>query len=254
MGSAAHHSAFVSGGQLLVCGTRLVGRDGNASLATVPTPVPALPSVRIVSVFVGSFHTLALSHDGVPYSFAVDSAAVEGILDLTVCLLGHGDDASSRELSSTPRPVSALAGTRVVAVAAGSWCSLFLGEAGTVFSCGASRQCGHLSLSEDPFGIERRAYPRAIEALGAMRVGAISAGSTHNLVLVVQGAEGVGGSIYSFGTTSGQALGALGFGEDVEVQPTPRLVDALARERCVAVATGGSFSLALAQDGLCNDV
>ncbi len=90
-----------------------------------------LPAVAAVSC--GARHTVLVTHCGAAFTCGAGATGA----------LGHGGTAN--EL--LPRRVTRLAGTRVVAVAAGSAHTLFLGDDGVVHACGAG-QDGALGIED----------------------------------------------------------------------------------------------------------
>ena len=121
---------------------------------------------------------------------------------------------------------------RISAVSAGLKHSLALSEVGEVYSFGDGHygQLGHAHQV-------MRHTPQPIAALQGVRVGAVSAGGQHSLVL------STAGILYSFGCGE---HGQLGHGDDAS-QFAPRLVKALQGMRVSAVSAGAVHSLALSE-------
>jgi len=119
-------------------------------------------------------------------------------------------------------------------VTAGDAHSLALTAGGALWSWGwgAGGQLGHGDQ-------QSQLLPKEVEALAGQRVLAVSAGSSHSLALTADGA------IWSWGTG---AYGQLGHG-DLQHQLLPKMVEALAAQRVVAVSDGASHSLAVTADG-----
>jgi len=224
------HSAFVSAeGRLLTCGVD-EDEDGNPvglgheeqQVVPVPTVVPGLAAARVSSVAAGGRHTLALSEDGVVYSFGLGWGGG----------LGHGDEEDQR----TPRVIEGLRGVRACAVEAGGRHSLVLAASGAVYSfgLGALGQLGHGDT-------KNQLTPKVIESLRSVRMWAVAAGGDYSLVL------GAGGEVYSFGCGGG---GRLGHGNAVgRYNYTPRVVKALKGVKVRAVAAGRRHSLVLGSAG-----
>ena len=89
----------------------------------MPTPVPSLQGIRLRSVSASDFHSLALSDQGVVFSFG---SSGEGAL-------GHGD---MIDVVHTPKAIEAL--PPAVAVSAGPCHSLVLAASGGVLSFGSN--------------------------------------------------------------------------------------------------------------------
>ena len=271
----AAHSAFVdAGGQLLTCGADggwgILGQGDGVAKSVVPRAVAGLGGVRIRAVSAGGVHTLACSDEGVAFSFGRGAngelghgdednqnslrviEALQGVhisavasgsghslalseagalYSIGVCMDGkfkHGDPAAKY----TPQLVAALHGVRISSVAVGSLHSLALSEAGDVYSFGVG-QYGQLGDADQ----DMRDTPQPIAALQGVRVGAVSAGYEHSLVV------STAGRLYSFGCGM---CGQLGHGDDAS-QFAPRLVKALQGVRVSAVAAGEDHSLALSE-------
>ena len=158
----------------------------------------------------GSAHSLVLLQGGQVLSFG---CGVEN-------QLGHGD----WENETTPKAIVALAGKKVVQVAAGAAHSLVLLEGGQVLSWGSAEhgQLGHGDTPRD------QGPPKTIAALGHAKAVQISGGHQHSAVLLE------GGQVLTFG--SGLA-GQHGHG-DGEDQLVPREVAGFGGASVVEVAAG----------------
>lgn len=197
-----------------------LGQGEGVRESAVPRAVAGLADVRVLSVAVGYWHTLALSEDGSIYSFG---SGFNG-------RLGHGDTIAQH----APRRIDALHGVRVTAVAASESHSLVLSDAGAVYSFGDDNagQLGHDEAREQH-------TPKLIEALREVKISALAAGREHSL------AVSEAGETYSFGC--GRA--SLGHGDDRWEERTPRLIEALRGVHVIAVAAGSEHSLALSEEG-----
>ena len=108
-----YHSVFVDeGGRMLTCGTGLGCSTTDEVTLEVPTPSPSLAGIRVHAVAAGEHHTLLLTASDGVFSFG-DGQNGE---------LGHGD----RDAQIAPRPIDALRGMRVAAVAVGWFHSVVL--------------------------------------------------------------------------------------------------------------------------------
>ena len=146
-------------------------------------------------------------------------------------LLGHGH---SMTRLHTPTRLTSTLTERAVSVAAGAEHSLAVDADGAVWSWGDG-DFGRLGHGDNcP---QRRT--KRIEALPGQRVVAVSAGRRHSFALAADGC------VWSWGCGR---YGRLGHG-DQQSQWQPKLVEALAGLRVVAVSAGAFHSLALTADG-----
>ena len=240
----------------------LLGLTGHGKLADpavgvpVPTLVPGLVGVRIVAVSVSFTHSLAVSDDGVMFSWGYGWGGQ----------LGHLT--SKDELQ--PRPVEALSDVRVTAVAAGLGYSMAIcdvphtvidvreditsaqacadeAEKGTtvvahgcLFSWGCSSFFGlgqPESLIEPGFD-SCLLTPSIVPALSEIPVKMVQAGN-FSLALTKDGA------VWSWGTG---IAGRLGHG-DTNTAIEPRRIRGLAHRVVTSIAAGDAHSLAVDQMG-----
>jgi len=230
--SSDHTLAVAADGRAFSWGDGDNGRLGHGDKRNqlTPRPIAALRRVKVVAIATGAAHSLLLADNGLVFSCG------HGIFGR----LGHGplvhNDAvnGNEEPQLTPRPIEALRGVKVVAIAAGMLHTLLLADDGLAYSCGYGRlgQLGHGDK-------EDRYTPRPIEALRGVNVVAIAAGDTHSLLLVDDGL------VYAFGEG---VHGQLGHGDEDEY--TPRPIEVLAGVKVVAVAAGAAHSLLLADSGI----
>ena len=164
-------SAFVDAdGTLLMCGKPYPGTEGLGFGGTInqsiPTPVAGLVGVRVQSVVAKRYHIIALSVDGVAFSWGCGAHGQ----------LGHGD----REHVAQPKAIRAL--SNVCAIETETHYSLAITSDGALWSWGSSEyyQLGH--------GDDRsELLPRRLEALAGKRMCAAAAGYTHSLAACVDG-------------------------------------------------------------------
>ena len=192
-----------------------------------PKRVAALEGEFVTSVSCGRDYTLALTRDGSLYAWGANDYGQLG-LNLSV------------KYQRRPLLVGgALAGRRVVAVAAGDFHAAALCEGGEVFTWGLGKegQLGHGNR-------DALAVPRRVEALAGAGVTAVACGGGHTAAL--DGAR----QLWLFGRgRSGQ----LGRGDQVEstaaYRPLPTLVAALAKGGAdvdvLGVSLGHDHTLAL---------
>jgi len=155
-----------------------LGHGGKQDERT-PRKVAALEGVRLVRVAGGAHHSLAVDDEGACYSWGAGEAR-ERTSTWVGGWLGH----RSLDEQPTPLRISALAGIRVVAVAAGSRHSLVLADGGHVYSFGDG---GHGKLGHCDGG-RMHWVPARVMALkpsacvrSVQRVAAIAAGEEHSL-------------------------------------------------------------------------
>ena len=223
------HSLFIDGeGRLSACGEAsrpphnqgLLGHGEGVTQLNTPTRLPStLGGERAVSVSVGAAHSLALTADGVVWSWGCGLSG----------RLGHGDEQDQL----LPKKVEALAERRVVAISAANH-SLALTADGAIWSWGRGLG-GELGHGDT----QSQLLPKKIEAFAGQRVVAVSAGFDHSLTLTADGA------VLSWGYG---ANGRLGHG-DGQNRLLPKKVEALAERRVVAVSAGYGLSIAITADG-----
>jgi alpha-tubulin suppressor-like RCC1 family protein len=159
----------------------------------VPTVVEQLRGTRMRMVAAGAAHSVALSEDGVVFTWGDanatrsinDKAPRFGFCELHCPGLGRRVEEGADRV---PQPVTALAGVRIATVAAGESFTLAVSEAGAVFSFGKGRS-GRLGHG-DKVDVE---CPKQIEALRGVCVLTVAAGKAHALALTRTGA------VYSWG-------------------------------------------------------
>jgi alpha-tubulin suppressor-like RCC1 family protein len=145
--------------------------------------------VRVVAAAGGTHHSLAVDDAGVCYSWGAGEAR-ERTSESAGGWLGHRDF----DDRPVPRPIAALGGARVVAVAAGGWHSLALADGGALYSFGDG---GGGKLGHDDGG-QMHWVPARVCALEGCRVAAIGAGEAHSLCMLEDGrvlSWGCGGAL-----------------------------------------------------------
>jgi len=225
--AGGRHSVFIDGeGRLSSCGSEehvagVLGHGEGVAWLNTPTRLPsALGSEHAVSVSAGGVHSLALTGSGAVWSWG---GGIWGAL-------GHGDEQDQL----LPKKIEALAGQRVVAVAAGHYHSLAITADGAVWSWGYGYR-GKLGHGDQ----QMQLLPKKVEAFTDQHVVALSAGQFHSIAITADG------SAWSWG---GGGDGRLGHG-DQQQQLLPKKVEALAGRRVVAVSAGAAHGLAITADG-----
>ncbi len=172
---------------------------------------------RQASLAAGGAHSLALKSDGTVLSWGWD---------------GDGQLGDNQALEPKATPVNVNPATGIVAIAAGGNHSLALKSDGTVLAWGRDNagQLGNDLALEDK--------PKPVSVSGLTGIIAISAGYAHSLALKSNG------TVYAWGD---DADGQLGDDPVLLEQPLPVLVSGV--NTIVAIAAGGSHSLALKSDG-----
>ena len=223
------HSAFAdSDGRLLTCGTDVeahgfLGHGEDVERILTPLTLPLFHE-RVVSVSAHAMHTLALTADGVIYSFGHGGCGK----------LGHGDE--QQQWQAGPRRIDSLAEERVVvvAIATGQQHNLALSQEGRVYSFGSGfgGKLGHGDRRNQPL-------PKMIDLQVGGRMSAVAAGAYHSLVVAEDGA------VFSFGYG---VMGQLGHG-DREERLAPVPIAALAAERIISAAGGENHTLVVSDSG-----
>ena len=234
----AHSCCLTADGEMYTWGMSLHGQLGtNERVASMwPKRVRGVSSTadedggRFVHAAAGDSHTAAVTASGAVLVFGGNQAGQ--------CGLGH------RAAVPTPTIVSALQGTRVASVAAGSRFCMALTEDGRVYAWG-NNEYGQLGIGHvggrDARDGDDVLLPELVDALlwEDDRVAQVAAGAFHALALTVRGR----------GFAWGQGLyGRLGINSE-EDEATPVLVEHLARLPVVQVAAGRQHSVALLRDG-----
>jgi alpha-tubulin suppressor-like RCC1 family protein len=199
-----------------------LGMGDDASRA-IPTQVPGLSGIRTIAA--GGGQAFAIRQDGTVFAWGNNRDGQ----------LGLGGAASGGYVLS-PRPVVALAGSNVTAIAVGSFHTVALVADGSVRTFGAS----NVGQAGSPTGVDGfGAFPLPIRPAGIDSVTAVAAGQYHTLALRGDG------TALSWGNAS---EGRLGDGSSGRSQSSslPGLVGA---DGIVAIAAGERHSLIIVRDG-----
>ncbi len=187
----------------------------------------ALAGKQIHQIFAGSSHSFAVDSDGNAYGWGSN---IDGEL-------GNGSRGNHFEVP-LPAVAGLLAGKRVTAMALGGDFSVALAD-GELFSWG-DNSYGQLGIgSESPTD---RLFPVEVAGLAGEHVGAVSSGERHTLALTSDN------EVFAFGSN---ASGKIGDGTTTDARSAVRvgLTGAMAGKKIIAIAAGGSHSLALDEDG-----
>ena len=229
----AHHRVFVdASGGVLTCGSErffpgVLGHGtltGEHKVVALPTVVPGLKGVRVVSVAASPVYTIALTESGLLYTWGMGERGS----------LGHGNE---RDIH-TPKLVEALQAMRVVGVAASVKYGLARTDAGRLFQWGAlgNRAISAEIASADPNCL---LVPTLVTALQAVKVVDMEAGSSFSLAL------SDAGRVYSWGYG---ADGRLGHGSPAHQLTAPTMIEALEPHKIVSVK-GCDHCLAISDAG-----
>lgn len=232
---AFHCLALTSDGKVYGWGENGSGQLGFGSTTiTVSSPVAvdmsgALLGKTVAAVAAGSYHSLALTSDGLLFAWGSNAAGE----------LGN----NSTTNSSVPTPVDmtgVLAGKTIVQIAAGQSCSAVLDSNGKVYAWGSNTN-GRLG---DGTTTDSH-VPVAVDTSGVLSgkvVSQLSLGSSHSLVMTSDG------MLFAWGSNG---RGQLGNGTTTS-SSSPVAVDVsgvLASKTITSLAAGYTHSLALASDG-----
>jgi len=167
----------------------------------LPRRIMSLRKQRVIAVAAGGLHSLAVTADGLVWSWG---AAGEG-------KLGHGTEDNQMR----PKKIKELTGQRIVAVAAGHYHSFALSADGILWGWGRGYggQLGHGDLVIPRNGLK---LPRRVEAFAGRRVVAVTAAGNHSLAQTSDGAFWGWGEGDNF---------AVGQGEDTSNIDAPRQIE-----------------------------
>ncbi|CAK9078471.1 unnamed protein product [Durusdinium trenchii] len=259
-GGDGHTAAVTVHGKLYSWGASACGQLGHCDTAHMPKdvegypyqPVPLLVSslqdVCIVQIACGDAHTVALSREGLLYSWGGGGCGQLGHSETSK--MPKDEDGCPYQL--TPRVVEHLRPHVVSSVACGKAHTIAVSQRGRMFTWGAGA-CGQLghpdtsSFPSDEDGYPFQPVPREVDHLKDFKVIATACGDVHTLALTDDG------YVYSFG---GGSYGQLGVkdvlampvdADNCPYMPTPQLVFGL--EGIVRLACGDSHSLTIDRDG-----
>jgi len=213
----SHTLAICNDGTVSAWGANGSGQLGIGSNTSSSIPVQVNELSDIIAVAAGENHSIALKSDGTVWTWGDN---IEGQLGNGV--IGDTD---------TPAQLSNVNG--VIAIAAGEYHTVALKNDGTVWTWGWNSD-GQLGNGTDTDSD----VPTLASPLSFIDVIAIAAGSEHTLVLRSNG------QVLGCGNNSG---GQLGDGTNTESN-SPVQVGFVATD-IIAIAAGGSFSMAMKQDG-----
>jgi len=259
-GGDGHTAAVTIHGKLYSWGASACGQLGHSDTEHMPKdvegypyqPVPllveSLQDVCIVQIACGDAHTVALSREGLLYSWGGGGCGQ----------LGHSEtskmpkDEDGCPYQPTPRVVDHLRPHVVATIACGKAHTIAVSDRGRMYTWGAGA-CGQLghpdtsSFPSDEDGYPFQPVPREVEQLRDHRVVSTACGDVHTLALTDLG------HVFSFGGGSYGQLGVKDVGampvdaDNCPYMPTPQRVSGL--EDIVRLACGDSHSLTVDRDG-----
>jgi len=132
---------------------------------------------RVVSVAIGEFHRLALTDDGLVFSWLDKEAHAHPIAHELIRKLGHGDHIDhAGEMIFTPKPIIALYGRRICSISTCYICRSSSIVAGWTQSAGDRPDLGEqVAEAKRPqwacwrWGSEPPGLPQRVAAIGANR-------------------------------------------------------------------------------------
>eukprot|EP01116_Phalansterium_solitarium_P019578 TRINITY_DN5525_c0_g1_i7.p1 TRINITY_DN5525_c0_g1~~TRINITY_DN5525_c0_g1_i7.p1 ORF type:complete len:800 (-),score=297.11 TRINITY_DN5525_c0_g1_i7:580-2979(-) len=214
------HSLFVTGaGQTWAIGKGTNGRTGmgNTVWLTVFTQIGALERVNITAVATGIAWSFAISANGTVYGFGLNNYGQLGIGTVQNNVL-------------LPTVIEALAGITIVAADAGGNHSVFLSDAGNVYTCGLNTY-GQLGLGQSVSSVD---IPTLVnDTIAGVRIVQVASGS--NFVLLLSDA----GAVYGFGQNSNSQLGI----PETAAQWTPLAMPLPGGARATSIAAGDTFTM-----------
>mmetsp|Transcript_10926 Transcript_10926/g.38382 ORF Transcript_10926/g.38382 Transcript_10926/m.38382 type:complete len:1143 (-) Transcript_10926:44-3472(-) len=259
-GGDGHTAAVTVHGKLYSWGASACGQLGHSDTEHMPKdvegypyqPVPLLVGVLqdtfIVQIACGDAHTVALSREGVLFSWGGGGCGQLGHSETSK--MPKDEDGCPYQL--TPRVVEHLRPHVVSTIACGKAHTIAVSDRGRMFTWGAGA-CGQLghpdtsSFPSDEDGYPFQPVPREVEQLTEHRVIATACGDVHTLALTDLG------HVYSFGGGSYGQLGVKDVGampvdaDNCPYMPTPQRVSGL--EGIIRLACGDSHSLTVDRDG-----
>jgi alpha-tubulin suppressor-like RCC1 family protein len=232
-----HSLALTSEGRVLAWGAGTFGQLGTGASATSLTPVDvvtsgALSGKTVIAIAAGFSHSLALTSDGSVFAWGSNNAGQLGA--------GYGAPGVSYVPLAVPA-TGVLTGKTVVAIAAGAYHSAVLTADGKVFTWGMG-QTGQLGNN----GTSTSQVPVAVAVGGAAAgksVTGLAAGSNHCLTLASDGRA------YAWGDNQSYQLGDNSFNPYSTYPVAATTTGAIGTRWTMAVAGGGSHSLAIAGVG-----
>jgi alpha-tubulin suppressor-like RCC1 family protein len=226
-GGGNHSAAIENNGMVAAWGENYYGQLGSSTNNTTynPNPYPATVSgpTNVIATAAGESHTVALKSDGKVLAWGYNA---------------YGQLGKSANTSANPTPAEVSGLSNVIAVAVGKHHTVALNSDGIVWTWGLNDkgQLGSLTNSGT-----NSPNPTPAKVSGLSNVIAIAAGGSHTLALKSDG------TVWSWGLNDkGQLGNTTNSGTS---NPTPYLFQVSGLTDVIAIAGGGSHSLALKSDG-----
>ena len=198
-----------------------LGRTTDSDYDGTPTLLSNIG--HVIAISASNYHSLVLDVYGNVFSFG----------DNYYGQLGHGDNTKCL----VPTKIENIIGDKkIIAISGGPNHSLVLDNAGNVYSFGrnANGELGHGDITN-------LLFPKKIEStFGHLKIIAISAGHTHNLVL------DDAGNVYSWGYNG---TGGLGHGDTDHLLFPKKIESTFGHLKIIAISAGSFHSLVLDNAG-----
>lgn len=215
-----------------ICYSWGYGKDGvlghgNRDNIDVPKAIDALRNEVIVDICCGKDFSLALTKDGIVYSFGAD--------DFGQLSQGHVD-----RFQDTPKVIESLREHKITGIACGELHAAFVSEDGKVFTVGLQKegQGGH-----GPEEIDNLSLAKPVSFLKDVKVEKVACGGA-NTAIITSNKE-----LYIWGRgRNGQIGVARSIESEASNKSIPQLVSSLpAGSKVESVAIGGDFIMAIVE-------
>jgi alpha-tubulin suppressor-like RCC1 family protein len=227
-----HAAAITVEGRLYCWGGGERGRLGIGNEDDYHTPqlVSVLEEKAICQVSCGTFHTLALTTDGMIYAWGSGKDGKLGLGDVAYCPFFERD-AAGQPFVSKPQLLSAIANVPIVQLSAGSAHSAVVSEAGAVYTFGCGK-CGKLGHG----GTSAEWLPKRVEGTRGADATQVSCGRDHTAAVTSRG------ELLTWGHGE---RGRLGNGNSSGVEAKPRAIHGM-RGGALQVQCGRFHTLIMA--------